>query len=200
MYIVKNVTRHPVSISDLRAEIAPGKVEDLDRLSTRYRIDQSKDLNIAMRRGALKVLKKDDPNAPSRLMEPSTNNITINEQDNVEVIKEMQKMEKRIVERVNAQVQKAEATPQQLDPQAVEALQAAIDSLKGMVGNGGGQVAQSMDKANTVETEIPNDVAVDIHQRTIDRLSKGSTGSIKQQETSGSSDVDKNIDELGDIL
>jgi len=194
MYIVKNMTCHSIVISDLRAEIRPGKVEDLDRLGPRYRVDESKDLHIAIKRGALKVIKKDDPSRPSSLTEAP---IIIQEQDNETVLKQMQEMEKRIVERVNAQVQKAEATPQQLSPDAVDALQEAIKALQGM--SGGKTTANTKDDYVAPE-ELPNDMAVDIHSRTIDRLTKGSSGQIKQQESKGHSNVDRNIDELEGLL
>mgnify|MGYP003123066991 CR=1 FL=1 len=197
-FIVKNTTRHEISLGDLRAAIQPGKTEDLDRLASRHVIDQSNDLRIAVRRGALKVLKKDEPGAPTALRQQAIE--VHKEQTNEEVLKQMQEMEKRLTARMNAQVSKHLDSPQGqgMDPEAIQQLNSAIQALQSITG--GIVPQQQKTVADNVETEIPDDTSVEIHSRTIDRLTKGSKGQIKQDKIKGSSNVDKNIDELEGFL
>jgi len=197
-FIVKNTTRHEISLGDLRAAIQPGKTEDLDRLASRHVINQSNDLRIAVRRGALKVLKKDEPGAPTTLRQQTIE--VHKEQTNEEVLKHMQDMEKRLTAKMNAQVNKHLDNPQGqgMNPEAMQQLNSAIQALQSLTSAGGVPSQQSI--AETVETEIPDDTSVEIHSRTIDRLTKGAEGQIKQDKTKGSSNVDRNIDELEDFL
>jgi len=197
-FIVKNTTRHEISLGDLRAAIPPGKTEDLDRLASRHVINQSNDLRIAVRRGALKVLKKDEPGAPTTLRQQTIE--VHKEQTNEQVLKQMQEMEKRLTAKMNAQVSKHIDSPQGqgMDPEAMQQLNSAIQALQNITGGVVPQQQQSV--ANNIETEIPDDTSVEIHSRTIDRLTKGSKGQIKQDKIKGSSNVDKNIDELEGFL
>ena len=109
-------------------------------------------------------------------------------------------MEKRLTARMNAQVSKHLDSPQGqgMDPEAIQQLNSAIQALQSITG--GIVPQQQKTVADNVETEIPDDTSVEIHSRTIDRLTKGSKGQIKQDKIKGSSNVDKNIDELEGFL
>jgi len=55
-YVVHNITNRTVMISDLRAEIAPHKMLDLEKVATRSNIEGSPDLRSALSASLLRVL------------------------------------------------------------------------------------------------------------------------------------------------
>mgnify|MGYP004414079371 CR=1 FL=1 len=196
MYIVENMTRHEIALGDLRAIIRPGKREDLDRFAARYVVEQSSDLRIALKRGALRLVRKDnpygtpEPAAPSKPEKPAPDN-------SEQIMKAMQEMEKRLVERLNNQVEK-HVGQQGLDEDSVGKLNAAIEALRGIAGGGGGTTAAT--EAPSQEYEVEDEKVVDIHERSINRLTKGARSKIQHKEETQSSDADANISELEDLL
>lgn len=185
-------------LGDLRASIRAGKQTDLDRIAARYVIEQSKDLRLALKRGALRLVQKDNPFGDLTVSTKESN-----EGKPEEMMDALKQMEKRLIERLNAQVErhatggKSQDTTA-LDPSSIDKLNAAIDALQRIAGNGGGAPVQQPQ-----EEEISTDddeKVVDIHQRSINRLTKGAKSNIAHKKESAESNVDKNIDELEDLL
>lgn len=196
MYIVENMTRYEIVLGDLRAVIRAGKREDLDRLAARYVVEQSPDLRIALKRGALRLVKKDNPYDMTGVTKPSE---TTKEEDKQpdQIVKAMQDMEKRLIERLNSQVSK-HVGQQGLDENSVEKLNAAIQALQGLAGGGISVPKQS--EAQDHKYEVEDEKVVDIHQRSIERLTKDAKSKIQHKEETSSSDADANISELEDLL
>ncbi len=57
MYVVYNCTNKCIILSDLRAEIGPRKIIDLERVSPRESIDRSPDLRAALKMNRLRLVK-----------------------------------------------------------------------------------------------------------------------------------------------
>ena len=191
------MTRHEIALGDLRAIIRPGKREDLDRFAARYVVEQSSDLRIALKRGALRLVRKDNPYGNTEPSVPVKSEKPI--QDNSEpIMKAMQDMEKRLIDRLNNQVEK-HVGKQGLDEDSVSKLNDAIDALRGITGNTSG-AAVSQSSSQDKEYDVEDEKIVDIHERSINRLTKGAKSKIQYKEETQSSGADANIDELEDLL
>lgn len=57
LYVVTNLTNKTITLTDLRAEIGPHKVLDLERVADRFSIDRSYDLQVAMQNKLLRLVK-----------------------------------------------------------------------------------------------------------------------------------------------
>lgn len=196
MYIVQNITRNEVYLNDLRAIIFPGKQEDLDNFASRHVVEQSKDLRLALKRGGLRIVKKDNPN--NGIIESGNNNPPPAQQS-PEVIKAIADMEKRLTENFNLKISKHVDNPQQggIDSESMQKLQDAINALQNIAVQGG-STAKSVDQENSYDEEDPN--VVDIHQRSINRLTKDTKSHIQHKKEQGKSNADSNIEELEDLL
>lgn len=194
MYIVENVTRYEIALGDLRAIIRPGKKEDLDRFAARYIVEQSSDLKIALKRGALRIVNKDNPYGFPEPQKPAK--IEKSSPDQSEsIVKAMQEMERRLVERLNMQVEK-HVGQKGLDDESINKLNEAIEAIKGIAG---GSIS-APSKKDTQEYDVEDEKVVDIHERSINRLTKDAKSKIQHKEENKSSNADANISELEDLL
>lgn len=60
-YIVENTSSKTIQLSDLRAEIGPNKVVDLEKIARRIDIERSIDLGTALRQKRLRIVKSVHP-------------------------------------------------------------------------------------------------------------------------------------------
>ena len=199
MYIVQNMTRHEIALGDLRAIIRPGKQEDLDRFADRYVVEQSKDLRIALKRGALRLVRKDNPFG-GVATDPQPATPAPKAEPQPDVMGALKEMEKRLTQRLDNQVEKHVGSGG-LDEDSVSKLNDAIAALQGIAG-GGGLVAQPQqsDNSSQQEYEVEDEKVVDIHERSINRLTKDAESNIQHKKEVGSSDAEANISELEDLL
>jgi hypothetical protein len=195
VYIVQNMTRHEIALGDLRAIIRPGKQEDLDRFADRYVVEQSKDLRIAFKRGALRLVRKDNPFGGVATDPKPATPVKESQPDVMGALKEM---EKRLTQRLDNQVEKHVGAGGGLDEDSVSKLNDAIAALQGLAQGGGGAVAQPHQE--TEEYDVEDEKVVDIHERSINRLTKGAESKIQHKEETSKSDADANISELEDLL
>ncbi len=56
MYVVRNLTKRTIILSDLRAEIGPYKILDLEKIAHREAVDRSADLRTALKSSRLKLM------------------------------------------------------------------------------------------------------------------------------------------------
>lgn len=197
MYLVRNISNQEIALGDLRIALKPGQQIDLDMICSRYVAEQSPSLRVFLKKSMLKIVSKDTPTIVKQVHVKEI--VSEKQPANDEILREMREQEKRLIERQELLIKKhlGEAAKGGIDPKAMEALQAAIAALQGIAGSGGAVAAPKQQKA---EEEISEDTAVEIQKRTLDRLSKNAQGSIKHEESKGKSNVDSNIEELGDLL
>lgn len=196
MYIVQNMTRHEIALGDLRATIKPSKQADLDHFAARYVVEQSRDLRIALKRGALRLVRKDNPlgnNETQPIAQKAKPVKTLDQSD--DVMKALRDMEKRLGARLDNQVEKQVSSSGGINEENANMLKNAIESLQDIAS---GNISQKQN--NTAEYEIEDEKAVDIHERSINRIVKDTESNISHNEELGSSDADDNISELEDML
>jgi hypothetical protein len=71
MYIVRNLTNKPIVLSDIRAEVGPYRIVDLEQISTRGNIDRSSDLKAAISMKRLQFVKQTVIRVPEKISTPS---------------------------------------------------------------------------------------------------------------------------------
>lgn len=198
MYLIRNISNQEIALGDLRIALKSGQQIDLDMICSRYVAEQSPSLKVFLKRSMLKIVSKDTPFAGKQITVKEVHVTT--PPANEEILKEMREQEKRLIERQEILIKKHlgdAAAKSGIDPKAMEALQSAIAALQGIAVSGGPQtVSKSSDAGDAIE----DGTAVEIQKRTLDRLSKNSQGSIKHEESKSKSNVDSNIEELGDLL
>lgn len=198
MYLVENVTRYEIALGDLRAIIKAGKREDLDRFAARYIVEQSTDLKMAMKRGALRLVKKDNPYGIAEPQKQDKAERSSPDQSET-LVKAIQDMEKRLIDRLNSQVEK-HVGQRGLDDDSINKLNEAIEALKGIAGGAYSPAKQIEKEQIEKEYEVEDERVVDIHERSINRLTKDAKSKIQHKEESKSSSADANISELEGLL
>jgi len=189
VYIVKNISKTEVSIPELRVNLAPNDQIDLDMVTSRFYIDQSSLLKRCLRNNALKCIFKDDGNGAFQIkrvdyvpeIKPE-----VSPSDVVDAVKQLEeKLTKRLEEKVSTQPQ--------IDINLLNQALAAIQNLTSQ---------SSQNKAIQTPIEESDDSKmVDIHKRTLNRLTNKTETTVKQEEQrTDSSDVMKNTQELEGLL
>lgn len=194
MYLVRNITTYEIPLHDLRISLKANQQQDLDMICARTIAEQSGDLKQALIKGQIKIVNKDGmaiSNKFKAMPTPSKNSVSNAPQP--EVIQEIRELEKRLNERHDLMMRKHMSEAKPLDEKTTETLNLAIEALKSLAG-------QPKASSAVQETQIDNGKAVDIQQRVINRVSKDSKGSIKTEESKEKSNINKNVDELGDLL
>ena len=201
MYVIKNIGKYEIALGDLHICLRPGQSQDLDMICSRYTSEQSKSLKGAIRAGQVKIIHK-DTNGEAVIMDSKAQ--TLPQVDaNEKILQEMQQLKKEMIDRQEAIARRQQAIFEKsskdggLDPQATEQLQAAIAALQAITG---GQTNTVQPSKNDRDYDIPDDKAVEVHKRTIERLSKNTQGTIKHEESKSKINVDDKINELEDLL
>ncbi len=194
MYLVKNVSSQEIALGDLKIALRPGQKFDLDTACPRYVLEQSRSLKFGVKKGIIKIVKKDGGGP----ITTKATKVSTSEKDNTDIIKaikeSIKESEKRMIERQNALAKRMEGSGQGLDESSVAALNQAIAALENI---SKGAVAPQQD---TTEFDLPDEKAVEVHKRTIDRVTKNTKGNIKHSESKTESNVDDKIDELENLL
>lgn len=200
MYLIRNISKQELALGDLRLSLKSGQQIDLDTICPRYVAEQSPSLKIFVSKNLIKIVSKDGAGVIETIRETR-----IVEKDNghVEILKELKEQEKRLTERQDILIRKhlGEATKTAgLDPQSIAALQTAIAALQNIAGGNALGTAPAVAKPQIEDDGIDEKQSIGIQKRTIERLSKNTQGNIKHEESKSKSNVDSNIDELGDLL
>lgn len=191
MYVIKNISKTEVSIPELRVNLAPGDQIDLDMVSSRFYIDQSSTLRGFLRGSTLKCIRKDDGSGAFQIkmieIAQEAEKPQISPSDVVDAVKQLEeKLSKRLDEKMSSQPQ--------VDVNLLNQALAALQGLAGQVGPN----KPNQPSNNETETEDPR--LVDIHKRTLNRLTDKAETSVRQDEQKTDSNVSKNIEELEGLL
>jgi len=187
VYIVKNMSKSEVSIPDLRLTLSSGDQIDLDMISSRFYIDQSSILKGMFTSGYLKCICKDDGSGKVQIktdVEPILSSQLNSPIDIINAVKNMEeKLAKRLDEKINSQPQ--------ID---VNAINKALQVLQSIANQANLQTT----KAENVD--VVDERVVNIHERTLDRLSNKAESKVKHEEQTTNSNVNKNIEELEGLI
>lgn len=188
MYMIRNVSKNEISFGDLKMTLRAGRSLDLDMIASRYILEQSRSVAIALNEGLIKIIRKDGTTAPVLEQAPTSHASGSN------VLSAMQEMEKRITENISAQIGKhiSNTPPPSVD---VDRLNLVLESIQNTL-----KTTNQSSRTETPSIEETNDEIVDIHAKVIDRTTRTVTGNIKHEETKSDNNIKENLDELENLL
>lgn len=195
MYIVKNVTSQDISIPELSITLSPGNKVDLDMVSSRYYIDQSRTLKSLLLTNKITCILKDDGRGSFQIKRVSSVKEPQTQQgpSSSDVIDSIKQLEDKITKRIDEKVTNSQAN---LD---VNALNNAIAALQALAGKGG-QVAPTKSEDKDTSGELDEKRLLEIQSRTVGRLVGKSESHVKHEEQITDKDIAKNAKELEDLL
>jgi len=190
MYIVANITKNTISLSDLNVTIPPNQSRDLHQLNLDIKPEKSEHLKIAISKKYLKVIKRDmkvkkvDENIQSTQS-------GVNEKALTKIIREELKG------------LKSDAEPQKSVDQneVLQQMLIMMQQMKDMVKN-----QQSSGDVKSENNDIDyDDMDLEqlskIHAKAVKRLTENAENSIDyEKETTKDSDLASRADELSNIL
>lgn len=200
MYIIQNVGKNEIALGDLRVTLRPQQKLDLDMICSRYVIEQSPSLRMAIKKGLIHILQKDDimtsqVKRPVEQIKSSNDNVTKDE---------LKEMEKRMTETLTAQMRKIadkEKNAPSIDPESLAALAPLVQQLTNIVKQAGGPATSaSTQKPQETNIEEVDDKMVDIHTRSLNRMVKKVEGNIEHEEQKKQSDIADRASELEGLL
>ena len=175
MYIFKNISNKNVLILDLGLVFYPGEVKDLDLYFTRTQLENSKHLKYAY-------------NGEEKLLQITHKDEVINDIN----------IDKLVQERIDKIVK----NQQSIDDvhKKIDILLNTIDELK--KSQSAPQFVQNIPQKEEekVDNIVEDQRIVDIHSRSIKRISKDVSGSVNTEETKKDSDIDDRVDELEGLI
>lgn len=171
MYKIKCLARGKVILGDLGITLNKGDTIDLDTRFTRSVLDASHNLNTAIHKEHIAVLHKD-------VEKPA---------DLSAVYALEQRLRQSILDEMRSQ------RPQEItvQPQTNPDLHNKIDALIAAIGQ---KVVKEPDHS------MDDSKAIDIHTRTVERLTKGVTSQVSVQSTNKNSEVAQRAKELEDLM
>lgn len=159
MYIVRNLTNRTVILADIRAEIGPYRILDLERVAQRSDIENSNDLRRSLENGpnrSLQFVKQTVVRLPDRASPRVEDKLDENR------LKEM--IEKTIKDQL-------ESMPQNnLEDVIARAMTKAMGALQG----------KTTVTSEPIETEIDPEKLAEMQQRAIEKMSGEITTTIRQ--------------------
>jgi hypothetical protein len=193
MYIIRNNTEGKVIIGDLNLTLTHGEEKDLDLLFSRSTIAGSHNLRSAIspskaKRPAVVVVKDSPDIVISVAPQPIATPLPTVDQDALEA------MEMRIREQMAEQMKKL----MEKDKTATtDDLAAKMDLILKALASGQTTAA----KPSVAEEEIDDEKMIDIHKRTIERLTRNSKASIQSsQSESKDTGVNDKAEELEGLI
>jgi len=195
MFFIVNKTKSIITISDLKLSLGPHQAIDLDRIISRNKTENSKFLKKAVARGKISIKRKDEVNNSTKI-EMNFDGIDKNDMNDIrkEIKKELKEGIKEISDEIKGQNTK--------DNNAVskEDLKEIMTQMMNMMQQNQVQ-SQNITKENEEEVQIDDNTLSDIHSRAVKKITKNSEmKSINYKEEKIKDDINKNIDELENLL
>lgn len=187
MFVVKNITKRELDIPELRVTLSPGHTIDLDMISSRFYIDQSRSLKSLFNSKSLLCLAKDS--GVGSLQIKTNENIENDITSTTDVLSSIKQLEEKLAKRIDEKVSNSHANVD------VNALNKALAALQNLV------IANSQPQAQVQENKSVDDgKLVDIQKRMVNRLAGNAESKVKHEEQTTDKDVTKNIQELEGLL
>lgn len=169
MYLVTNVTKQIISISDLGVVINKRQMIDLDKVKTLIPPEKSKDLQSCVRNGAIKV--KHDRNT----VKPTPTQPSVNQDEMLADLKETMQ------EEIRKQFKQLKITEGAGDSNSSD-MQKMLEMMQQMMQN---QQSNTGNKSSTIDEDdgVDDGVMSDIHAKAIDRLDKTTEVEINNEKS-----------------
>lgn len=182
MYKVKNITRGKLLLFDIGVKLNAGQVLDLDAILPREKIESSANLKIAINDELIAVLHRDVTQPTTSLaFDPAL----------------LLQMEQRIRESIEKQYQAPQPKQEEKTDSEVQRLTTQLSELTKMLANGA-NVSASVPEMD--ESDMDVDTLRKVHEKTLARMTKGSSGEVKIKEGKSKSEVGLRAEELEDFL
>lgn len=200
IFVVHNLTSRTIILSDLRAEVGPRKLLDLEKVANREDIDRSRDLKQALNSKKLALTRHSVVHANVNAKQPEITRViekTIEKTVSTPAFDE---------ERLSALIKKA--VEEQMQAQKTERIEDSVS--KAVSKSLGGLVASIRDQINSVQvsnTQSKRDMTPEIDPAKLAEISQKSVQKMSENiETGGSQKsrkinvVNKNLNNLADEL
>ena len=187
MYLIANASGNEITISDLGITLGIRQAVDLHKVETTIQPEQSKDLKRAKSKGAIKILHYKAPkndNTNTIIKEKVIVQESLNKEELLRDIKGI--LSEEIDKKVNAS---------QNNTQMMELLTA----MQQMILNQ--QQTNTSTATVAQDTDVSMDKLVNIHSRTLNKMSKRTNGKLEIIEEEVTDDaISDNADELSGLL
>ncbi|MAG24391.1 hypothetical protein CMI47_02330 [Candidatus Pacearchaeota archaeon] len=209
MFYIMNVTKKEVCISDLRLVLPPKRSIDLDKVCDRMDSERSKSLTTAIKKGFLRVMKKDtrfgNSKKPDKPLGAEGRGITEKNLDDFG-----QKLKDDLSSHMD-KVMKSASTGEDQDSGSDEKVDIIISQLTSLLTNlQNPQPAQEVhnhygpqgvgDPQYDEIVDMDPETLLRMHEQTVKRMTKDSESKVRTENKSIKSNVNRNIGELEDLL
>jgi hypothetical protein len=179
MFLIANIIGDKISISDIGITLQPRQAIDLHRVKTLIDPERSKDLTLAARKGAIKIIHKDTPD--KEIVKIENNKEMFNKE---ELLNDVHKILRDEIKQQLSNMPISSSNEQVLN---------AIEQFKELLKN------KNVEKVD--EKDISPEKLVNIHTKVMEKMSKNVEGNISQDEekTQGNS-LKNNISELENLI
>jgi len=194
VYIVKNNTSHDLSVPELSLTLGPGNKIDLDMITSRHYIDQSRTLRNLLSTNKMICIVRDDGTGAYQIKRVHVQEPRPQSPSSSDVMESIKQLEDKITKRIDEKVASSQS---QID---VNALNNAISALQALTGGSGKISHIAEQKIEEAKSEIDPKRLVDIQKRTVGRLVNNAESNVKHDEQITDKDVAKNARELEGLL
>ncbi|MAG25677.1 hypothetical protein CMI47_08880 [Candidatus Pacearchaeota archaeon] len=207
MFYIMNVTKKELCISDLRLVLPPKRSIDLDKVCDRPDAERSKSLKTAIKKGFLRVMKKDtwwgDAKAPDKPLGPDGRGITEKNLD--EFGKKLEDKISSHMDRIASGITGGSDDGSESDGKVdiiISQLQTLLTNLKDAPAGVAGQPQhQSVGDPQYDEAiDMDPETLLKMHEQTVKRMTKDSESKVRTEDKKIKSNVNRNIGELEDLL
>lgn len=193
MYIVANISKKILSISDLNITIPPNQSRDLHKMPLPIEPEKSNDLNGAIKKGYLKIVKRDSKK--KAVIEEKHSNKEIDKEALAKIFREeLKKMN-------NQNVTSASPAPDQSE--TIKQMMAMMQQMQQTMQNQSQSIPQDTNDTNDNFNFDNDDVdqITKIHSKAVKKMTQDVENSIEyQQEKTKDSGLASRADELSDLL
>ena len=205
MFYIMNVTKKELCISDLRLVLPPKRSIDLDKVCDRLDSERSKSLKIAIKKGWLRIMKKDtwwgDAKEKDKPLGPDGRGITE---------KNLDEFGKKLEDKISSHMDRI-TDGMSVGGDSSESdgkVDIIINQLQSLISNLKDAPATSATSANGGVGDPQYDEIVDMdpetliamHEKTVKRMTKDSESKVRTEDKKIKSNVNRNIGELEDLL
>lgn len=156
-------------LSDLRAEIGPRKVLDLELVMERSAIERSRDLRQALHSNCLRLIKHSVIRTPEKIVDPPVRVI----EKTIEREKlDEKRLTKLIREVISDEMQNAPDRPVDVEDQIKRAVGNSVGDLVGSIRDQINSLQINPREENTLDTPIDPRQLADLQQKSINKISE----------------------------
>ena len=182
-------------IADIGVSISPKQAFDLDFMSKGLP-DKSKDLQICIKRGWIKVLKSD-----RKKKRKKPEKVVYQHQMDKSIIGDMQKILREEIQKQLAAIQTKQVVPVQEENTKINQVLAILTKLLEQGNTLTPDVIKEAISRNQEDISIDEDTLMEIHARAVNRIAQDTDGAvINKDEQISSLDIAEHVSELEDLI